>query len=102
MDVLLYSTISLVDERSNVNSKNLLMKIINNKCNYRAFVMIQDLQNFSTSALSIYDFKTEEDNWIFTEIFKRDEFCTIIKKVRISPGGEKNPGNGEKRRGTNL
>lgn len=54
------------------------MKIINNKCNYRAFVMIQDLQNISTSALSIYDFKTEEDNRIFSDIFERDEFCTII------------------------
>lgn len=54
------------------------MKTINNKCNCRAFVMTQDLQNISTSALSIYDFKTEEDNRIFTEIFKRDEFYIII------------------------
>lgn len=40
--------------------------------------MIQDRQNISTSALPTYDFKTEEDNRIFTEIFKRDEFYTII------------------------
>lgn len=42
--------------------------------------MIQDLQNILTSALSIYDFKTEEENRIFTEIFKRVEFYTIIKQ----------------------
>lgn len=48
--------------------------------------MIQQLQNISMSALSIYDFKTEEDNRIFTEICKRHQFYTIIKKVRISSG----------------
>lgn len=64
--------------------------------------MIQDLQNISTSALSIYDFKTEEDNRIFTEIFKRDEFHTIILKVRISPGGEKVQRMEKKGKGTSL
>jgi len=46
MDFLLHSTVSLLDERTNVNSKSLLMKNINNKCNYRAFVMIQQTSEY--------------------------------------------------------
>lgn len=64
--------------------------------------MSQQLQNISTSALSIYDFKTEEDNRIFAEICKRDQFYMIIKKVRISSGTKTSPGSGEKKKGTNL
>lgn len=56
------------------------MKTINNKCDYRAFVTIQQLQNIPMPALSIYDFKTDEDNRIFTETCKRDQSYMIIKK----------------------
>lgn len=64
--------------------------------------MIQQLRNTSMSALSISDFKTGEDNRIFTKTCKRNEFYMIIKKARISSGKKTNPGSGGKKQGEQI